>query len=474
MTVHGPLGATEAGAFELRDSRLNSRSDSSRTRVGMLGLSGLLATGLVVSIAAAGTDSLLPESVRPVPQWLAGPFGATGLGLSVGALIGVMTLMFISYAVAVQAADRLSARSVLMTIAALHALVLLAPPLVSTDVFSYQAYARMGSMYGANPYLHGPSAIGLDPVYPFIGAKWVSTPTVYGPVFTVLSYTLGSASIAASALAYKAIAAVSSLAIVAIVWNAARLRGVDPVKAAALVGLNPLVVVYGVGGGHNDMLMLALAVAGIALALQHRDRLGAGSLVIAAGVKLTAGLFLPFTLAGAGGRLSRSRRRDVLVGASVAGAAVVGLGFAVFGLASAASIRIDFTEPEPGRLAQHPRIHLHEDGTRDGRARDRRRARDRVRRRVLPAACARLARRTRLDRRRRLDGRGVADHRQLVAALVRGVADAACCAGRRQTPVARLNRHDRRVPRHPGARIHPPRPFDAAPLARLLEICPPA
>jgi hypothetical protein len=331
MTVHGPLGATEAGAFELRDSRLNTRSGSSRTRVGMLGLSGLLGTGLVVSMAAAGTDSLLPESVRPVPQWLAGPFGTTGLGLSVGVLIGVMTLMFISYAVAVHAADRLSARSVLMSIAALHALVLLAPPLVSTDVFSYQAYARMGSVYGANPYLHGPSAISLDPVYPFIGAKWVTTPTVYGPVFTVLSYTLASASIAASALAYKAIAAVSSLAIVAIVWNAARFRGVDPVKAVALVGLNPLIVVYGVGGGHNDMLMLALAVAGISLALQHRHRLGAGSIVIGAGVKLTAGLFLPFTLAGAGGRLSRSRRRDVLVGAGIAGAAVVALGSAVFG-----------------------------------------------------------------------------------------------------------------------------------------------
>jgi alpha-1,6-mannosyltransferase len=332
MTVHGPLGATEAGAFELRDSRLNARSRSSRTRVGMLGLSGLLGTGLVVSISAAGTDSLLPESVRPVPQWLAGPFGATGLGLSVGVLIGVMTLMFISYAVAVGAADRLSARSVLMSIAALHALVLLAPPLVSTDVFSYQAYARMGSVYGANPYLHGPSAIGLDPVYPFIGAKWVSTPTVYGPVFTVLSYTFASASIAASALAYKAIAAVSSLAIVAIVYNAARFRGVDPVKAAALVGLNPLLVIYGVGGGHNDILMLALAMAGIALVLQHRDRLGAGAIVVAAGVKLTAGLFLPFALAGAGGRLSRSRRRDVLVGAGIGGAAVVALGSAVFGV----------------------------------------------------------------------------------------------------------------------------------------------
>jgi hypothetical protein len=73
-------------------------------------------------------------------------------------------------------------------------------------------------------------------------------------------------------------------------------------------------------------------VAGIALAVQHRDRLGAGSIVIGAGVKLTAGLFLPFTLAGAGGRLSRSRRRDVLIGAAVGGAAVVALGTAVFGL----------------------------------------------------------------------------------------------------------------------------------------------
>lgn len=332
MTVHGPLGATEAGAFELRGSGLNTRTGSSRTHVGLLGLSGLLATGLIVSISAAGTDSLLPESVRPVPQWLAGPFGATGLGLGVGVLIAVLMLMFVSYVAAVHAADRLSARSVLMSIAALHALVLLAPPLVSTDVFSYQGYARMGSMYGANPYLQGPSAIGLDPVYPFIGAKWVSTPTVYGPVFTVLSYAFASASIAGSALAYKAIAALASLAIVAIVWNAARLRGVDQVKAAALVGLNPLVVIYGVGGGHNDMLMLAAAMAGIALALQRRDRLGAGSIVLGTGVKLTAGLFLPFVLAGAGGRLSRSRRRDVLVGAAIAGAAVLALGLAAFGV----------------------------------------------------------------------------------------------------------------------------------------------
>ena len=86
-----------------------------------------------------------------------------------------------------------------------------------------------------------------------------------------LSYLLAPLSIPASVLTYKAIAALSSLAIVALVWNGARLRGVDPVKAAALVGLNPLIVVYGVGGGHNDLLMLAPMVAGIVLLLQRRE-----------------------------------------------------------------------------------------------------------------------------------------------------------------------------------------------------------
>ncbi len=331
MSVSGPLGATRGGAFELRTPALGAPTRSSRARAGLLGLSGLLVLGLVISISAAHTDLLLPESVRPVPGWLAGPFGSAAIDLGAVGLTAVLVLVFVSYVLAVRGADQLSGRMVLMCIAALHALVLLAPPLLSTDVFSYQAYARMGDIYGANPYLHGPHAIALDPLYPFIGAKWVTTPTVYGPLFTTLSYLFAPISIAASTLAYKATAALASLLTVTLVWNTARLRGVDPVKAAALVGLNPLIVVYGVGGGHNDLLMLAAVVAGISLVLQHRDRLGAGSIVVAAGIKLTAGLFLPFALAGAGRSLSPSRRRDIVVGAATTGALVAALAFTMFG-----------------------------------------------------------------------------------------------------------------------------------------------
>ncbi len=334
MSVNSPpLGVTQSGRFELRAPTLEARTTAPLSRIGLVGLAGMLATGLLVSISAASTDKLLPQTLQAGIGGigLAGSFGTTGINLGSAGLTITLALMLLSYVAVVGLAHRLSPVLVLGCIAALYALILLAPPLASTDIFSYQFYGRMGELYGANPYLSGPHAIALDPLYPYIGKNWIATPTVYGPVFTALSYLLAPLSIPASVLAYKAIAAVSSLAIVALVWNGARLRGVDPVKAAALVGLNPLILVFGVGGGHNDLLMLVPMVAGIVLLLQRRGRLGAGSIVLGAAVKVTAGMLLPFALADARGQMSRARRRDLLFGAGVAAALLTVFAFVLFG-----------------------------------------------------------------------------------------------------------------------------------------------
>ena len=333
MSVNSPpLGATRSGTFELRAPALDARTRASREWVGVIGIAGLLSTGLLVALAAAGTDRLLPQTLQ-AGIGLVGLAGSLGSGIDLGSagLAIVMVIMFASYVATVGAARRLSPVLVLGAIAALHALMLLAPPLVSTDVFSYQFYGRIGALYHANPYLAGPLALHFDPLYQYIGTKWIYAPTVYGPIFTALSYVLAPLTIPANVLTYKAIAAVSSLAVVAFVWNAARLRDVDPARAAALVGLNPLIVVYGVGGGHNDLLMLAPLMAGMVFLLQRRERLGAGSIVAASAVKVTAGLLLPFALAGAHGSLHRSRRRDMLIGAGVAAAALSAFAIALFG-----------------------------------------------------------------------------------------------------------------------------------------------
>jgi hypothetical protein len=253
-------------------------------RQGWLGFAGLMVTGAVLTLSAARTSLLLPESVRPLPSSLAGAFGQGGFDLGLGGMIAVLTLMFLSYAAMVRGANQLTARTVLIGIGCLNLLVLLAPPMLSTDMFSYIAYGRIGAVYGSNPYLFGPSAIALDPLYPFIGSQWIHTPTAYGPLFTVMSYVLAPLTIAANVIFYKMIAAISSLVVVWVVWNSARLRGVNPVTAVAIVGLNPVIVVYGVGGGHNDLLMLAILLSGVYVLLQQKPRTSGALIVTAAAV----------------------------------------------------------------------------------------------------------------------------------------------------------------------------------------------
>lgn len=299
--------------------------------VGLIGLAGLLLTSLLVCFSATQSELLLPTSLRPLPESLAGPLDGAGLKLGIVALIAAFVTMFISYAVTARVAETLRARTVLIAILALHAIVLLAPPLFSSDVFSYDAYSRMGVLYGANPYLHGPSAIPLAGLHSLIGPQWLATPSAYGPLFTALSYLLVPFDIATNVTVYKLVAAASSLVLILLVWRAASLRGLSPVRAAALVGLNPVIVLYGVGGGHNDLMMLAILAAGLYVLLQQRERRGGALIVAATAVKLTAGLLLPFALAGRR-REARARTR-LAVGAAFGAVAVAVLAFAMFGTA---------------------------------------------------------------------------------------------------------------------------------------------
>jgi alpha-1,6-mannosyltransferase len=104
------------------------------------------------------------------------------------------------------------------------------------------------------------------------------------------------------------------------------------VRAAVLVGLNPVVVLYGVGGGHNDLIMLALLAAGLYVLLQRRERRGGALIVAATAVKLTAGLILPFALAGRC-RGEGAARTRLAFGAALGAIAVAALTFAFFGTA---------------------------------------------------------------------------------------------------------------------------------------------
>src|ERR1700729_469907 len=132
MSVNSPpLGVTQSGRFELRAPTLETRTRAPLSRIGLVGLAGMLATGLLLSISAASTDRLLPSTLQAGIGGigLAGSFGTTGIDLGSAGLTVTVGLMLVAYVVTVGASSRLSPVLVLGCIAALHALILLAPPL---------------------------------------------------------------------------------------------------------------------------------------------------------------------------------------------------------------------------------------------------------------------------------------------------------------------------------------------------------
>ena len=330
MTVQDPVYLPDGSLASVPARGLALRIPIPVALSAWIGLLGLLAGTAVVAVSAAHTPQLLPQTTRPAPGWLAGPFGATGLRLAGGTLVALLVVMFACYVLAVRGAARLSPRVLVTGILGVYALVLLAPPLFSTDVFSYQIYGRMGALHGLNPYLAGPHAAAFDHLYPYVGFRWTHTPTVYGPLFTVLSYALAPVSIAASAFAYKGIAVLATLLAVWLVWRLAAQRGRDPRPAVALIALNPLLFLYGAGGGHNDLLMLLPLVAGIYLVSRRRPANGGAMFIGAAAVKLTGGLPLLFALAD-GGRGARQSRGRMLWGVCAAAAGFTAVGLVLFG-----------------------------------------------------------------------------------------------------------------------------------------------
>jgi len=293
--------------------------------LGIGALAGVLGTGGALSAAAAGRRLyfFVPAARASFPGWLRGPL--SGLGLQLGARAGAALLaaLFACYLVALACAERIPARLAIGAIIALHVVVLLAPPLFSADVFSYIDYARLGAIHGLSPYAHGAADAPGDAVAPFVGWHEVASP--YGPLFTVGSYALAHLSVGVTLWIYKAVAALAGLGCVALVWRLAVRTGQEPRRAAMLVGLNPLFAVYGVGGAHNDLLMELLVLGAIACALREHQRAAGAQLALAALTKASAGLVLPFMLAGA------PRPRRALAGA-LGATVVAGLaGLAVLG-----------------------------------------------------------------------------------------------------------------------------------------------
>jgi Glycosyltransferase family 87 len=304
----------------------------------------------IVIDGSVGHSALIPESPR-LAGWLSGLGEKLGYRVFLiallafsGAYAGLAVLSHRSGTRATEAEQSLRRRRAIALVALLQLIVFVGPILLSTDLFSYIAYARMAILHGINPYLHGPIALTTvkvldgvhipvphDPVFKYIGPDWWKVATAYGPVYTLLSFPFAPLGIVGALWLAKLEALLASAGTLALTWRCAKARGFDPVLALLLVGANPLYLIYTVGGAHNDLLMMLAMMGAISLMLappaitRGREAGAAATIVAGALIKATVAVLLPFMI------VSRRRLAPILgaLAALVLGGAV---GYAVFGL----------------------------------------------------------------------------------------------------------------------------------------------
>jgi hypothetical protein len=214
-----------------------------------------------------------------------------------------------------------------------------APVLLSHDVYSYIDYARLGVVHGLDPYVHPPLAAPGDPVFAHV--TWTEATSAYGPLFTLATYPLAWLPVGVAVAALKAVAALSVLGLAAVVARLAAWRGVNPLRAAAFVALNPLVLVHVVGGAHNDGLTMLLAMLSVAAILSGRELSGGATLVAAVATKASALFLTPFALLATANQGSMGLKRPpyghlrpigrLLVGGLLVAAGVCGAAYLAFG-----------------------------------------------------------------------------------------------------------------------------------------------
>jgi Glycosyltransferase family 87 len=247
----------------------------------------------------------------------------------------LMWLGFVVYLGVLAVAPRLGRRIVWATIAVLVAGFAVVPVLLSHDVYSYVDYARLGVVHGLDPYVQPPAAVPADPVYRQV--EWTEATSAYGPLFTLATYPLALLPVGVAVAALKGLAALSVLGLAALLARLAPARGADPLRAAAFVALNPLVLVHVVGGAHNDGLAMLAAMVGVAAVLAAREAAGGAALVAAIAIKASTAIVAPFALVASirlppTGRERQPDWRFRPVGAFVAGAlaAALAIGLAAY------------------------------------------------------------------------------------------------------------------------------------------------
>ena len=291
-----------------------------------LGLIGTVAIVVGAVLGGRNYETHLPGAwFFGMPGGLFGSLGSNSNYPPVYAVIGVfgglilLTRVWLSLMRQLRARPGFPVRKVVLVVALWAVPLLLAPPLFSRDVYSYAGQGEMVSHH-INPYDYGTGVLGVTPFSTLPDPIWTKTPTPYGPTFLAIDGGLTKLSgheILPDLVLLRLLEVASLALIMAALPTLARSMRRDPAETVLLGAGCPLVLMSLVGGAHNDALMIALLVAGLALAQRRRMVPGIILCALAAGVKSPAALgvlFLGWVWAGREAKVTQRLLHTVAAG----------------------------------------------------------------------------------------------------------------------------------------------------------------
>ena len=290
-------------------------------------LGGLLGSTLT-AVGGIGVGAI-PRARDPIASLLgltALHTSVTGRVIALALVVTGVLLLITSWWRVGRRLDQISSRDVLVVAGMWSLPLLAAPPLFSRDVYAYAGQGHLVAS-GVDPYTYGPGVL-FDKFGGAVDGIWAFTPAPYGPVWLWLSgrvVALTGDHVVASVLVLRLVAVGGLLLIAWGLPRLARAHGV-PAQRALWLGLaNPFVLLHGVGGAHNDTLMVGLLVCGLAVAGSSTRRLVAATALVtlAALVKLPAVAALAYLPIAVPGGWRVRVRSAALVGVT---AAVTALG----------------------------------------------------------------------------------------------------------------------------------------------------
>jgi alpha-1,6-mannosyltransferase len=282
------------------------------TRIGIAGLTG----SCLIALGSYGAGALpANDPTRQIPLIGLLRHGWVGLHIALGLYYLGLALLMIAWLVLGRLlltgstrGDTAVDREVIEPAVLRRTLVrwmlplLVSMPLASMDLYSYAAQAQLARL-GLDPYTFTPADLPgkfLDNV----AWKWVDTPSPYGPLWVTVSRWVATVTGDHALLSVLVLRLIPFAAIVVtarLIPGLARRFGGRGDLALWLAIANPLVLVHGVGGGHNDAVMVAFMVAGLAAVLAPNANwrhlaLGAALMSLAAAVKAPGAVGVAFVV----------------------------------------------------------------------------------------------------------------------------------------------------------------------------------